>query len=85
MTVTLTDTKKKQLLDLCTHVLKGDHLSLHFIASFIGKLIAALPGVKLGRLRYRNLERDKVEEIALNNGDFTALISLSPSAMQEVE
>ena len=81
MTVTLTDTKKKQLLDLCTHVL----LSLQFIASFISKLIAVLPGVELCRLHYRNLERDKVKGLALNNGDFTAVIILSPSAMQEVD
>ena len=85
MTVTLTDTKKKQILHLCTHVLRGDLLSLQFIASFIGKLIAALPGVEFGRLHYRNLERYKVKGIVLNYGEFTALISLSPSAIQEVE
>ena len=85
MTVTLADTKKKQFLDLCTHVLRGGLLSLQYIASFIGKLITALPGVEFGRLHYRNLERDKVKSIAINNGEFTALISLSLSTIQEVE
>ena len=44
-----------------------------------------LLGIELCRLHYRSLEKDKVEGIALANGDFTALISLSPSALQEVE
>ena len=83
--VTLTPDKKKQLLDLCAQVLKGSPLTIQFIDSVIGKLIAAFPGVEFGRLHYRHLERDKVKALALNNCDFNASMSLSPSAIQDVE
>jgi hypothetical protein len=85
MIVTLTPDKKKQLLDLCAQVLKGGPFPIQFIASVIGKLIAAFPGVEFGRLHYRHLERDKIKALALNSGDFNASMSLSSSAIQDVE
>ena len=45
MTVSLTADKKTQLYELCSQVLKGGPLSIQSIASLIGKLIAALPGI----------------------------------------
>ena len=85
MTVSLTADKKTQLYKLCSHVLKGGPLSIHSIASLIGKLIAVLPRIEFGRLYYRRLERDKIKALALNNGDFHASISLSHCAVQDIQ
>ena len=84
MTVSLTADKKTQLHELHTQVLKGGPLSIQSIASLVGELIAALPGIQFGRLYYRHLERDKVRALALNNGDFHASMSLSHSTVQDI-
>ena len=84
MTVSLT-ADKTQLYELCSHVLKGGNLSIQSIASLIGKLIAALPGIEFGQLYYRHLERDKIKALALNNGDFHAFMSFSHCAVQDIQ
>ena len=48
--------------------------------------MAALPGVEFGRLHYRNLERDKINALAQNQGDYKAvmIMSLSEAAKHEL-
>jgi hypothetical protein len=74
MIVKLPLEKKVKLRDRCLQALRGNTLTIQFVASVIGTLISALPGVEFGRLHYRNLERDKINALARNNGNYRALI-----------
>ena len=84
MTVTLTQEKRDQLESLCTEAMIGEDLSIRFVAKVIGKVVSALPGMEFGRLHYRNLERDKIYALSANQGDYDALMQLSPAAKEEL-
>jgi len=84
MTVTLTQEKRDQLESLCTEAMNGEDLSIFFVAKVIGKVVSALPGMEFGRLHYLNLERDKIYALSANQGDYDALIQLSPAAKEEL-
>ena len=85
MTVTLTQEKRDQLESLCTKAMNWENLSIGFVAKIIGKVVSALPGVEFGRLHYRNLERDKIYALSANQGDYDALMQLSPAAKEELK
>ena len=84
MTVTLTQEKRDQLESLCTEAMNGEDLSIRFVPKVIGKVVSALPGMEFGRLHYRNLERDKIYALSANQGDYDALMQLSPAAKEEL-
>ena len=48
-------------------------------------IIAALPAVRHGALRYRTMEADKNSALRGNGGDFENLMTLSPKAGKEVQ
>ncbi len=48
------------------------------VASFIGKLVSAFPGVEFGPLHYRNLESDKDRALKHSVANFEAKMTLSP-------
>ncbi|XP_068691461.1 uncharacterized protein [Montipora foliosa] len=85
MTVTLTQEKRDQLESLCTEAIHWENLSIGFVAKIIGKVVSALPGVEFGRLHYRNLQRDKIYALSANQGDYDALMQLSPAAKEELK
>ena len=83
-TVTLTQEKRDQLESLCTEAMNGEDLTIRFVAKVIGKVVSALPGMEFGRLHYRNLERDEIYALSANQGDYDALMQLSPAAKEEL-
>ena len=86
MIVKLPLEKKVKLRDLCLQALRGNTLTIQFIASVIGTFISALPGVEFGRLHYRNLNIiDKINALARNNGNYRALMRLSETSKQELQ
>ena len=84
MTVTLTQEKKEQLKSLCTEALSQEIFPIRFVAKVIGKIVSALPGAGFGRLHYRNLERDKIRALVVNNGDYDAVMHLSSGAKEDL-
>jgi hypothetical protein len=86
MIVKLPLEKKVKLRDLCLQALRGNTLTIQFIASVICTFISALPGVEFGRLHYRNLNIiDKISALARNNGNYRAIMCLSETAKQELQ
>ena len=55
------------------------------VVSVIGLLVSAFPAVQFGPLYYRHLERDKSEAVKQNKGNFDKHMTLSSSALQELE
>lgn len=85
MTVTMSQEKKEKLKSLCLEALNNEPHTIRFVARVIGKIVSSLPGVDFGRLHYRRLERDKIQALSLNNGDFEGLMYISSLAKEELK
>ena len=84
MTVGLTDKKVHAIVKRCREFLRGNKENLiRQVASFIGTLISAFPGVQFGPLHYRSLEHDKMTTLKRNGGDYGAKMVLSPESLEE--
>ena len=84
MRVTITEVKVDKIWALCRSFLAKRSFTIRRVASLIGTLVSTFPGVELGPLHYRRLERDK--DIALRDspGDFEGLISLCPESIGDL-
>ena len=63
----------------------GKQFTIRQVASFIGKLVSAFPGVEFGPLHYRHLLADKDNNLRLSSGNFDAKMSLSAPSLLEVQ
>ena len=59
MIISLTAERKDRILAVCKSLLGNNLLKIRDVASGIGSLVAALPGVSHGALHYQALERAK--------------------------
>jgi hypothetical protein len=77
MTVALTTRKREKIKSLCLSFSRPGRLfTICQVASFIGTLVSAFPGVEFGPLHHRHLTADKEYHLTLNSHDFDAEMSL---------
>ena len=77
MTISLTEKCKHTLLDMCKKLnVDGTH-TIRSVASAVGCIIAALPGVKYGGLFYRKIEKCKNYNLKLSKGNFGKTMKLT--------
>ena len=84
MSISLTDKRKSVFLNACHNLASVERHKIRTVASAVGCIIAALPGVKYGGLFYRNLERCKNIALKYTKGDYEKTMSLSPLAKQDL-
>ena len=84
MTITLTKGKAQKLQSKCQTLLKNSS-PIREVASVIGKIVSAFPGVMYGPLYYRHLEYDKTTAVQKNNWNFDKHMRLTPLAIAEFE
>ncbi|CAB4033662.1 Hypothetical predicted protein, partial [Paramuricea clavata] len=85
MIVKLTDRKAGKITKLCIHFChKGKAFTIREVASLIGSLISSCPGLGYGRLHYRNIERDKINALKSQKGNFEAKMSLSHESLEDL-
>ena len=84
MTISLPDKRRVRILALCKHLRVAAGLTIRVVASAIGTIVAALPGVSHGALHYRSLEQAKNSALASRNGNFNKRMSLPPDALADV-
>jgi len=82
MTVRLTDRKIQELIILCTQMLKSPCIKIRDFAKLIGKFVASEPGVQYAPLYYKSLEIQRDAELAMKNGNFDSLMSISDDNKQ---
>ena len=80
ITISLPDKRRVRILALYKHLREAAGLT-RAVASAIGTIVAALPGVSHGALHYRSLERAKNSALASRNGNFNKRMSLPPDAL----
>lgn len=84
MTVKLTNDKVTQILKLSRALLSKQKCTITELASFIGTLVAAFPGVQFGPIYYRSLERLKSFALTVNAGNYDASVNLNQDAKFEI-
>ena len=84
-TVTLTDKRKQKILVMCQEFLINPCQRIKDIASLVGSLIAALPGVTYGALFYRRLEHCKICFLRKHKGNYKKKFTLTDDALADVK
>ena len=83
MTVSLISEKKLKIQKLCT--LQENTIIIRLIDKLLAKFTSFFPGVKLARLHFRVLERDKILALKLSRGNFDKRITLSKYAKEDIK
>ena len=73
----LTEAKVNKILSLCTQIISSKTITTRKLSSFIGLCVHAFNAITLAPLHYRSLEKDKVKNLAIYNGDYDSPIALS--------
>lgn len=84
MTVSLPTEKRNHILSMCTKICSLQSFTIRFLSTFIGTLVASLPGVQYGELHYRFLEFNRNTELRKAKGNFDAMATLDLEARTEV-
>ena len=77
MTLSLSLKRINSIIELGNKLLNSSSVSIRMVARFLGKCTSSFPAVSLGKLHYRALERDKIEALSLNKGNFDKRMSIS--------
>jgi len=85
MTVKLTQRKIEEIMGQCLSLKRKRKITIHEVASLIGKLVAAFPGVQYGALHYRELEKNKIAALRRTRGDYQAFMSLDERAHLDLD
>ena len=84
MTVKLTPTKIAEVLLVVEQLRAKSQMKIEEVASVVGKLVAAFPGVAYGPLHYRELEKVKIAALSRSKGNFSATMTLNKEAKDEL-
>ena len=85
MTVSLTSKKKLKIQELCMYVLQENNITIRLVATLLGKFTSSFPGVKLAKLHFRALEREKILALKISRGNFDKRIALSNDAKEDIK
>ena len=85
MNVRLTEQKAERIKELCQNMRARKNTTIQKLAELIGKLCSSFPGVELGPLYYRELERIKCKGLREHRGDFSSTIDITPEAYSELD
>ena len=84
MQITLPPSKAEAIVAICVAAIRDRLMSIRWMCTIIGKLISCFMVAPLGRLHYRNLERQKVTALHTNSGNFEALIVLNDKSVEDL-
>lgn len=85
MKIAITPEKSMKITSLGTNMLRRPSLSILTLASFIGVIVASLPGVLYGQMHYRAMERLKINSLKNNRYNYDAKIVLTDNAISEIK
>ena len=84
MTVRLTPRKIDDICEKIRNVIKKPRNSIQEISELVGKLVATFPGVKFGKLYYRQLDNEKTAALKLKKGNYEAEMKISDLAKKDL-
>ncbi|KAK7474676.1 hypothetical protein BaRGS_00034100 [Batillaria attramentaria] len=85
MTVKLTRQRIEKITESCQQILEKTLVVIRELAQLIGQLVASFPGVMWETLYYRELEKQKIQALRMNKGNFDKKTKLTEAAIKEVK
>jgi hypothetical protein len=85
MKVRLTKDKASEIKQRCLKLLSKQTPTIQEVAEVVGKMVAALPGVKNGDMHYRLLDIDKIAALKIAKGNFDARMNISTGAKSDLK
>ena len=84
MTIRLTERKALLIKDLCEKLYSYKKTTIRTVAVLVGKMVSSFPGVKYGKLFYRQLDNEKTMALKENHGNFEAKMKVSQLAKDDL-
>ena len=84
MMVTLTESKAVKVKSACENLLHQRTTTIRSVAQVIGFLVSSFPAVEFAEMHYRHLELDKICALRESEGNFDAIMTLSPLSRTEL-
>ena len=85
MTISLGTEKKQNIHSVCEKLLRKGQATIREVASAVGLMVAYSEGADLGTLHYRQLEKDKIEALKDNFGNFNKFMTVSQEGKQDLQ
>ena len=84
MSVSLSNKKKKAILDICENILITSKVTTRHIVRVLGKFSSSFLAVPLGKLHYRALERLKTEASKEHKGNFDKIVIIPKPGLDNI-
>ena len=84
MSVSLSNKKKKTILDICENALITSKVTIRYVARVLGKFFSSFLAVPLGRLHYRALERFKTEVLKEHERNFHKIVIIPKPDLDDI-
>ena len=85
MCVSLPEDKIENLIEIALKLKAEKFSTIRFVSKFVGILVSSIPAVQYGALYYRYLEKDKIEALKENKGNFESLMQLNCNSLLEID
>ena len=84
MTVSLKETKKKDLSNLISKTIAKTFIRIRKLLQVIGKIVAALPASVRGALYYRHIELNKPHGLRHTKGNYEGYVKTAKESLSEL-
>ena len=84
MTVSLKETKKKDLSNLISKTIAKTFIKIRKLSQVIGKIVAALPGSIYDALYYRHIELSKQHGLKHAKGNYEGYVKITKESLSEL-
>ena len=84
MTVSLKETKKKDLSNLISKTIAKTFIKMRELSQVIGKIVAALPGSMYGALYYRHIELNKQHGLKHTKENYEVYVRITKESVSEL-
>ena len=84
MTIRVTEQKSEKLRQKVSEVISAKFLSIRQVSELLGLMVAYSIAVPYGRLFSLSLEREKINALKYNKGNFDSLMTISESTVRDI-
>ena len=85
MIIKLTERKADILCEMCRNLISFKKPTIRTVAKVVGKMVSSFPGVRFGKLYYRQLDNEKTEALKNHRGNYDKKMKISALAKADLD